>query len=158
MMSAIVLRAARASDAPAARSLLAAAGLPSELEPHWFPDDAIIAHDGDAIAGLIALERAGDAGLLRSLVVAPARRGTGLGARLVAECVAIASRNRIGHVHLLTTDAADFFARLGFARVARDDAPTALRQTSQFTGLCPASAICMRRASGPAGSAITDSR
>jgi N-acetylglutamate synthase-like GNAT family acetyltransferase len=49
-----------------------------------------------------------------------------------------------------TTDAAPFFDWLGFAPVSREAAPDALRRTRQFSALCPASAVLMRRpASAP---------
>lgn len=93
--------------------------------------------------GYAGLESLGDgAALLRSLVVAdPARRGRGLGRRIAEMTLARAD----GETWLLTTDAAPFFARLGFAPAPREAAPDALRGTRQFSGLCPASAVLMRR-------------
>jgi threonine dehydrogenase-like Zn-dependent dehydrogenase len=46
---------------------------------------------------------------------------------------------------LLTTSAAPFFTRLGFAATPRDLAPPAIAATRLFAGLCPASATLMRR-------------
>ena len=45
-------------------------------------------------------------------------------------------------VYLLTTTAPEYFARLGFERVAREGVPTTLQQSSEFATVCPASAIC----------------
>ena len=45
---------------------------------------------------------------------------------------------------LATTSAADFFESVGFARIERAAAPTAILSTRQLSGLCPASATIMR--------------
>lgn len=49
---------------------------------------------------------------------------------------------------LLTTTAERFFERLGYERADREAAPTAIRGTSEFTSLCPASAAFMRKRLG----------
>jgi mannose-6-phosphate isomerase-like protein (cupin superfamily) len=46
-------------------------------------------------------------------------------------------------VYLLTTTAARFFERAGFATIPRDQAPLAICQTTEFRSLCPASATFM---------------
>jgi amino-acid N-acetyltransferase len=46
---------------------------------------------------------------------------------------------------LLTETAADFFHRHGYRVVQRIDAPAALRASSQFASVCPASAIYMEK-------------
>jgi amino-acid N-acetyltransferase len=44
---------------------------------------------------------------------------------------------------LLTTTAEDFFRALGYARIARELAPEAIRTTREFSSLCPASSVVM---------------
>jgi amino-acid N-acetyltransferase len=44
---------------------------------------------------------------------------------------------------LLTTTAAPFFARRGFAPVKRSTAPEAMTKSPQFASLCPSTAACM---------------
>jgi amino-acid N-acetyltransferase len=46
-------------------------------------------------------------------------------------------------LYLLTTTAAPFFERYGYGAVAREEVPRPIRDTTEFTDLCPASATCM---------------
>ena len=102
-----------------------------------------VAEDADAVVGAIGLEDYGEVGLLRSLVVAEATRGTGLGRRLVAELESYARAGGINEIWLLTIDADAFFARLGYETADRADAPREIRNTAEFSDLCPASATLM---------------
>jgi len=90
-----------------------------------------------------ALECFGDDALLRSVLVAEGARGTGAGAELVRQLKATASGLGIKRLWLLTEAAEGFFARLGFTTSQRSEAPPAIRETSEFAKLCPASATCM---------------
>ena len=73
-------------------------------------------------------------------------RGQGLGASLVEAALSRAGRLNLGTVYLLTNDARDYFARLGFADCPREDAPPAIRESWEFSTGCPASAAFMKRA------------
>ena len=138
------IRAARAADAPAMRALLSAAGLPDDgLDDDAGLGDYVVCERAGLVVALAALERHGDAGLLRSVAVSAGERGGGIGAALVAERLACARRLGLGSVHLLTRDAAGFFARVGFAAAPRDEAPESIRRSSQFAGGCCASATAM---------------
>lgn len=138
------LRDATAADWPAIAALLRAASLPTDdLEPAS-SDDFIAADDG-GLRGVVALQRFGEHGLLRSLAVEPGARGRGLGRALVAAAEARARRQGLTSLTLLTETAAGFFAALGYRAVAREQAPAVVRQSRQFTQLCPASSICMTR-------------
>ena len=75
----------------------------------------------------------------------PKLRGTGVGAALVASLIGQARSSGAERLWLLTTDAAGFFARLGWVVVDRDSAPAGIRAGDQFTTLCPASATLMMR-------------
>jgi amino-acid N-acetyltransferase len=134
------------SDHPSrevAERLLACAQLPrSDL------DDALLQdffYSGPAAepTGLVGLELKGDAGLLRSLVVAPAWRGRGAGGKLVEHAEGHARSRGVKSLYLLTTTAEEFFARRGYARARREDAPAAIRATREFAVICPASAAFM---------------
>lgn len=98
-----------------------------------------------ALHGMVGLEFYPPVGLLRSLAVSPELRGKGLGGILVEFVESQAREAGIETLYLLTTTAAPFFARLGYASVAREDAPTAIRSTAQFSGLCPASSTFMAK-------------
>ena len=103
--------------------------------------------DGDGVVvGYGGLEMHGEHALMRSIVVEPARRGQGEGRAIVERLLAEASARGARRVYLLTTTARAFFATLGFAVVARAEAPAAILATRQAAGLCVASAPLMVKA------------
>jgi N-acetylglutamate synthase-like GNAT family acetyltransferase len=75
-------------------------------------DDYWVAVEGNIILGICGLRRNPDCRELCSLGVEEARRGKGLGKRLVRKVL----REVPGDIHLATV-IPDFFARLGFERV-----------------------------------------
>lgn len=83
--------------------------------------------------------------LLRSVGVKKELQGRGLGKRLVAQIEKAASQSGIQSLYLLTTTASGFFQSLDYRTIHRDDFAAPLKQTAQFAGLCPASAICMKK-------------
>lgn len=99
----------------------------------------------DGLYGLIGLERYGPFGLLRSLAVSPDRRGSGLGRQLVARAEQYAASQGVSRLFLLTTTAADLFSHLGYQCTARHEAPPAIRASTQFSGLCPATSTLMSK-------------
>ena len=101
--------------------------------------------DGDRWCAVGGIEVYGRHGLLRSVVVPPDARGKGYGCEMV-ECLLKEMAARGVHdAYLLTTTAADFFARLGFVAIDRAAAPPAIAATAQVAALCPADAVLMRR-------------
>lgn len=116
-----VIRAATPADLPAIRALLAVLGLPHEDvgPPH---QRLLVAPGAAALAGCGGLELHGDAALLRSLVVAPERHGTGVGRALHAALLEEATRLRLAQLWLLTTTAQRFFAGAGWHGPAGDGA------------------------------------
>jgi N-acetylglutamate synthase-like GNAT family acetyltransferase len=90
--------------------------------------------------GFGGLELHGEDALLRSLVTLPPVRGRGIGTAMVAALEFEARLHGCANLWLITTDAADFFAQLGYARCERTVAPPAIRETAQFATLCPESA------------------
>lgn len=99
----------------------------------------------DAPQGVVGVELRGGDALLRSLAVAPAARGRGCGVALVKRAERHASEQGARRIYLLTTDAADFFAQLGYKRIDRDEAPQSIRSTSEFSTLCPVSSVLMTK-------------
>ncbi|GFE80482.1 hypothetical protein GCM10011487_24820 [Steroidobacter agaridevorans] len=92
-----------------------------------------------APAGLVGVEFHGPDALLRSLVVAPEYRSRGTGARLVARAEAYARDHGAVAVYILTTTAERFFRARGYITASREQAPVAIRETPEFSSLCPAS-------------------
>lgn len=139
----ITLRDATPGDWPAIETLLATNHLPTA----GFQDSvsaAVVACDGIEIVGVAGLEVYADGALLRSVAVAEAARGQGLGQALTRRAVAIAKTRQLGDVFLLTTTAEAFFPRLGFDRIERSSVPASVQQSIEFRGACPASAVAMR--------------
>jgi amino-acid N-acetyltransferase len=95
--------------------------------------------------GVIGLESFENLGLLRSLVVSRAARGSGIGAALVAALEAVCRELGVRELWLLTIDADAFFAKLGYVTRSRDAAPEAIRNTAEFSGLCPGDAVLMSK-------------
>ena len=140
-MSNIDIRPARRGDFDAVTSLLSGAGLPVEDLSGECMADFLVASSEGSLAGVIGLQ----AGLLRSLVVAPDSRTAGVGRRLVAALEAHARRRGLTELWLLTIDADRYFAGLGYRAKERHDAPQAIRETAEFALLCPGTATLMHK-------------
>lgn len=142
------IRTARRGDLAAVRLLLAAAGLPAEDVGGFLATAVVGVHGGEVVACGV-LEPLGRAALLRSIAVAPRWRGRGWGGRIAAELLALAAALGMPEAWLLTTTAERWFADRGFVRVPREAAPPALRRTTQFASVCPASAALMVKRPDP---------
>ncbi len=141
------LRPATSDEHAAIRGLLRDARLPVE-DLDTAAIDFIVACEGDALAGVVGVEAFEGAGLLRSLAVHDDHRGRGLRGRLVEAIEARAAARGLPQLVLLTETAATFFARRGYADIAREHAPMAVQSSTEFRSLCPASAVCMTKRLG----------
>jgi amino-acid N-acetyltransferase len=136
--------AASSQDLIAIRALLERAGLPtSDLESAQ-PDFTVIRANGKVIAAG-ALQCFGPSALLRSVVVEPDHRRSGLGRLIVGELERSARAARITQLILLTQSATEFFARQGYRTIERSAAPEELQGSAEFRSLCPSSATCMAK-------------
>ncbi len=146
MMPGFTITPAVAGDAPAIAALLREAGLPhADFAPHLA--HFLVARDRSAVvAGAIGAEIYGAEALLRSLVVARAQRGAGLGGTLFEALERAAEPWGVERWWLLTTTAEKFFAARGFRATLRAAVPAAMAATGEFLGLCPAVATCWSRA------------
>lgn len=150
------IRQATPGDHLAVLGLLAEAGLPTAGVPATL-DGYVVAANATTVIGVAGLERYGDKGLLRSVVVAPSLRGTGLGQALTEQVIAQARNTGVTDLYLLTTTAERFFPRFGFGPVVRDAVPAAVLTSAEFQGACPSTAVIMHcPITGPvAGSPLT---
>jgi arsenate reductase len=141
----MLLQEATEADHGEICALLATAGLPtSDIDPELCPSFVAIKAGGKILA-TGAVQRVGDDGLLRSVVVDAAFRSQGHGKQIVT---ALEARARAAGMHalfLLTTSSESFFARMGYRPIDRNDAPASIRETQQFAKLCPASSILMAK-------------
>jgi amino-acid N-acetyltransferase len=135
---------ARPSDLPAVEALLSAAGLPLAGAAQAF-ESGVVAREGTLIVGAAGVEHHGAAGLLRSVVVAPDRRGAGLGHDLVVAAEDLARREGVRELYLLTETAIGWFPRLGYTAIPRDEAEAAVGCSIEFTSACPDTAVAMCR-------------
>jgi amino-acid N-acetyltransferase len=101
----------------------------------------IVAFDADELIGVAGFEHYGTAGLLRSVAVR--QQGQGLGKELVWRIIEAARSNGVSQLALLTTTAENFFPRFGFTRVNRDELSPLIKNSQEFQGACPDTAIAM---------------
>jgi amino-acid N-acetyltransferase len=92
----------------------------------------LVAEDAGEIVACAGLEIYGPHALLRSVAVHPRNRNKGLGTFLVTRLVDQARRDGVRFVYLLTTTAEEYFRRLGFGPIGREDVDPALRQSAEF--------------------------
>ena len=124
----------------AARSLSCT---PPNAPDERFPDFLAVLDEGQ-VAGCVALEPHEDAGILRSLAVAPDRRGRGFGWMLADGAVNRARELGLKRIYLLTESATDFFAeKLGFRAVDRNTVDQAVAAARLFRDSAK-SAVAMR--------------
>ena len=135
---------ATAGDLPAVEALLGSAGLPLDGVADAFRS-GVVARDGGRIVGCAAVELYGDAALVRSVAVDAARRGQGLGARLIAGVEALARDGGAREAYLLTETAEGWFPRFGYAAISRVDAEPAIGASVEFTSACTETCSAFRR-------------
>jgi len=136
----IVLSGAAEADIPFIVGLLKENGLPFSDVPE--KREAIFLALSDVRrVGIGGVELLGEYGLLRSLAVIEGERNRGYGAAIVEGLREHAREKGVRELYLLTMTAAPFFARLGFTRIKRDRAPEPITRTSEFSSLCPNSAV-----------------
>ena len=134
---------ATADDEEKVRELLIASQLPHEdIQPHL--RNFILAKNGDELVGCVGLEILSGCALLRSLAVSPLHRSIGLGNQLCVEIHQYARSLHLQTLYLMTTTASNYFAMRGYEKIDRELAPAAIRDTRQFTDLCPISATVMK--------------
>lgn len=138
-----MLRPASPNDLDAILALLEMSRLPTEgVADHLA---SFVVFDGDgALNGAGGLEVYGRVALLRSLVVQAGSRSRGIGSRICDRLETAARKRAVAEVFLLTDTAEQFFARRGYTRIARSEAPAAIASTREFSALCPASAALLR--------------
>ena len=148
---AVTLRPARPDDLAAVERLLTASALPLDGVADALPSFIVAEQQpGGAIVGVAGLEVCCDNALLRSVAVAPEWRSRGLGRALVSRVVSDAEARGIHALYLLTTTAEHYFPSFGFDKIAREEVPADVRETTEFRSAYPASATVMRRSLGDA--------
>lgn len=141
----ITIAPALVSHRPAIVQLLQSEKLPVEDLPGSL-DHFFVAMDNESVVAAIGLERYGDSGLLRSLVVDKAYRNLKSASQLIKQLEDAASTSGISSIYLLTETAAAYFEKKGYQKITREEVPVALQASSEFSHVCPVSAIVMKKA------------
>ncbi len=122
------------------------------LQQHTLPvtdidDDKILylLQDGDTAIGTIGLEIFEDCALLRSVSVVKEQQGKGYGKFMNDAIENYVKDAGINCLYLLTTTAKDFFDKQGYCIISREEAPVTIKQTTEFTSLCPSTAVVMKK-------------
>lgn len=136
------------ADLQAVLALLAQAGLPSEGAAEAAARGVVAREADGRVVGAAGLERYGDAGLLRSVVVAPDLRGEGLGRRLVEAAEAVARTEGVRALYLFTETAVEWFPRLGYESIPRSEAEAAVGESVEARTVCKDRGVAMRRTLG----------
>jgi amino-acid N-acetyltransferase len=116
---------------------LPAADLPDQLE------NFAVAKQDEEITGVIGLEIYGDYGLLRSLAVDNNFRNQGIANELLLHIEQLAYAKNLKAIYLLTETAPGYFTRKGYQKITREDVPPEVQRSSEFSHVCPQSAIVM---------------
>ena len=124
-------RRAHRDDIPRMAQMIAQADLPPLFIDEFLGGFVVADHDGEVV-GAGGLEMYDDAGVIRSVVVDPRTRGTGIGRQMSDLMMADARASGATTVYLFTADAHGFWLRLGFEDFALDEWPDAPRQCWQW--------------------------
>lgn len=143
----VSIERAAPADVAAVERLLADAGLPLRGAAEAL-SLGVVARARGRVVGAAAIERFGEAGLLRSVVVDGGRRGSGLGRSIVEAAEGLARSVGIRELYLLTETAVDWFPRHGYAPVDRSAAAAVVGGSIEFTSVCRESGVPMRKELG----------
>lgn len=131
-------------DIPEVIALLKSYGLPYEdvtTQKIYF----ILALIDSEIIGCIGLEKYGEHGLLRSLAVKKSLQNRGIGSMLFEKFMSYCRQHGISNIHLFTVDTHKFFQSRGFKIADRNNAPKPIKQTTEYTDLCPSTSCSYMR-------------
>lgn len=135
---------ATANQRQAIIQLLQAEKLPVDDLPASL-DNFFVATEDDKVIGAIGLELYGDCGLLRSMVVDKEHRNKNIASGLVQWLENDVESKGINCIYLLTETAPQYFERKGYQKITRNEVPTELKASSEFSHVCPVSAIVMKK-------------
>ena len=141
-MTQIIIREAIKDDLKVIKSLLDNASLPSvDIEKHLLT--FFVLENLNNVIGTIGMELYGDTALLRSLAIQKDYRNKGHGEELYSALISKAKKMNVNSIYLLTETAEGFFSTEGFQKIAREEVPPSIKQTNEYSTLCPEGAVCM---------------
>lgn len=124
--------------------LLAAEKLPVADLPQTLANFIVAIQDGNVV-GVGGVEIYGHYGLLRSLAVHPEHRSIGIAGKLLARLDGMSKKNGLTALYLLTETAPAYFEQKKFIKITREDVPAEVQRSTEFSHVCPVSAIVMKK-------------
>jgi amino-acid N-acetyltransferase len=125
-------------------AILSAEKLPVNDLPETL-DNFLAAAENGLLIGVVGLEIYGAYGLLRSLAILPEYRNKGIAGKLIERLESLALLRGVKELYLLTETAPEYFAGRAFQKITRDEVPGEVKQSSEFSHVCPVSAIVMKK-------------
>jgi len=136
------MQKANQTDIPEIRNLLIKNDLPvADLTNEI---DFYIEKENNQIIAVGGLELVGHNVIMRSIAVSENYKGKGLGTKITQHLLDTAKKHNLGSVFILTLTAEKYFPKFGFIRIERESAPEAIKRSSEFTTVCPDSAVLMK--------------
>ena len=130
-------------DLPKVLALLKLVNLPVEGVKEHFQDYFLMKKD-NMVIGTIGIEIYENSGLLRSLAVHPTFQRAGIGQKLVDRIEVYSAEKGLNIIYLLTDTAEKFFLKLGYRIIPREETDSHIKQSIEFTTLCPSSPVMMK--------------
>jgi amino-acid N-acetyltransferase len=144
MTETITIQPAAPSDYQAVCELLSKHKLPTEDINKELSHFFIVRQHG-SLVGVIGMEQYGEYGLLRSMATDPAFRNNGIASTLIVALFNYGKSRGLKEIYLLTETAENYFAKKGFQNINREQAPAAIKQSAEFSHLCPSTAVVMKK-------------
>ncbi len=124
--------------------LLEAEKLPTADLPQTL-DNFIVAIQNGSVTGVAGIEIYAQYGLLRSVAVQAGQRNLGIAGNLLTRLEALSKLKGVTTWYLLNETTPAYFERKGFIKITRADVPAEVQCSSEFSHVCPASAIVMKK-------------
>jgi amino-acid N-acetyltransferase len=140
----IVITKASDNQRPLVIALLQTEKLPVEDLPVSLAN-FFVAQNDEKVIGAIGLEQYGNYALLRSMVVSKEYRNKNIASSLVEYLEEYGRSIGISVMYLLTETAPGYFEKKGYQKINREEVPAALKLSSEFSHVCPVSAIVMKK-------------
>jgi amino-acid N-acetyltransferase len=132
-------------DISAIRRLLQENDLPTSDILDFHTIQFFVIREKGQIIAVVGLEVRNQDALLRSLAVNQKYKLRGLASQLLNYSEDLLRSQKIRSIYLLTTTARDFFAKYEFMEIDRKSVPKQISRTTEFSSLCPDTAICMHK-------------
>jgi amino-acid N-acetyltransferase len=136
-------RKALNSDLKLIEIMLKESKLPYE-DCKYHLNNFLVIEDDEGIVAIGGAELYDDIALLRSITVLKKHRGKGIGNSIFFKIRDYLKEHGVETIYLLTETAEEYFMTRGFMGISRELVPQKIRETEQFSSLCPSSAAVMK--------------